>query len=106
MTKAEATQKAKVLLARMKGTGWKIRVFENLGWHYGVETDRLSVRGTEINGDYFCLLKPHFTFFGAVGRSKTDPNKAVQATLRNARASLAGYNQILAEANNVYVNCR
>ena len=36
MNKQEAEERGQALLKRMKGKGWKLRVHENIGWHYNV----------------------------------------------------------------------
>ena len=33
MNKSEATEKGKIMLRKMRGKGWKLHVFENIGWH-------------------------------------------------------------------------
>lgn len=104
MTKSEATSAAKRLLAQMSGRGWKIRVWENMGWHYSVETRGLSVTehlGLPIIYRFHCMLRPHYTFFGSVQHAAY-PNKAVIKCLCAVRQSLREYNNILDEAQRVY----
>jgi hypothetical protein len=94
MTKKEAMQAAKALRKKMTGRNWKLRVWENLGWHYQVHRSRISVSeaidgkgevryytgcamvkggvGTPIE---WSVRKPMFT----------DPNQAVQAQLNAVR---------------------
>jgi len=38
MIKKKAILRAKLLLNKMETKGWKIRVWENLGWHYELLT--------------------------------------------------------------------
>jgi hypothetical protein len=99
MTKAQATKAAKALYKRMKGGPWAIRVHENLGWHYSVETKRLRVCGPSYTGEktFMCLLKPHYSGFGIVGHH-TDPNKAVAMTVRSAIPYYEEMARIIAEA--------
>ena len=69
----------------MKGEGWKLRVHENLGWHYCVFNRAMSVH--EYNpGTYFTLLSGKDSeHYGAGGlavwsddnKPYTDPNEAV-----------------------------
>lgn len=100
MTKQQALKAGHALRKRLHGDNWKVNVWENIGWHYAVETKRLSVRGPAFDGDTCrCLLKPHYSFFGEVGHG-IDPNRAVSQVLRNAVRSLNEYQGILSEALN------
>jgi hypothetical protein len=75
------------LLKRMKGKGWKLKVWENLGWHYAVylpigDAWRLTVHPSLYRDEeaYFTLLgrggggEPCWTPEG----SHPDPNQAVR----------------------------
>jgi len=62
-TKKEAALKGKKLLKQMAGRGWKLRVWENLGWHYCVNSGPVSVYPSYNEGNFFCLIS-------------TDPKKA------------------------------
>lgn len=86
----------------MEGRGWKIRIWENLGWHYSVETKRVSVSPSVVKGEYFCLLKPHYSLFGSDNNRYRNPNAAVEACLAIARDNLGRYIQIVDEAFTVY----
>lgn len=58
MTKQTATERAKKLQARLnKSTGgkWKIKVHENLGWHFNVSAATISVSQYSAN-QYSCLI--------------------------------------------------
>lgn len=100
MTKQQAIKSGRALQKRMRGGPWKLRVWENVGWHYAVETERLSVHGPSYGGVQFsCLLKPHYSIFGA-GGSSVDPNRAVKKTLRTAIDNINSLELILAEASN------
>ena len=96
MTKRQATAAGNRLLRRLKGTGWKVDVWENLGWQYAVRLDadpgNLSVY-EDTDGRYSCLLGSDgcggqgcWTTLG--GRHK-DPNAAVKKELASARAVVA-----------------
>jgi hypothetical protein len=41
-----------------KGDGWKVRVWNNVGWHWALESDRLSVRPSYFRDKimFFCLI--------------------------------------------------
>lgn len=88
----------------MSGRGWKIRVWENAGWHYSVETRRISVTehlDLPIVCRFHCMLRPHYGFFGSV-QPASDPNRAVVKCLEVVQESLQEYNNILNEAKRVY----
>jgi len=93
MTKTEATKRAAALRKRMKGTGWKQRVWENLGWQYEVTNGPLSVFSVSNHGneEFSCMLSDNVSdstygciLFHSVGCNK-DPNKAVLAEVKGAR---------------------
>lgn len=88
MNKQQATRAGKALLRRMKGHGWKLRVYENLGWHYSVETNRIHVVGPSHPGEetFMALMSPHYSYFSGEVQHRKDPNKAVKILLAGARA--------------------
>jgi len=107
-TKAGATKKAKALLALMKTKGWKIRVHENIGWHYSLLNGGLSVRSSVYEGKttYSCMLgttpgsgEGIWTDMGA-GNS-AGPNEAVKVTVEYARECLNEYTTVLESAEEV-----
>jgi hypothetical protein len=106
MTKQAATKAGKALLARMNGKGWKLRVWENFGWHYAVNLGPINVfpeggisdpvgarfhilmndRGNDsTGGSYQWLVRRHFK----------DPNAAVRAQLRLARKRADEINRLV-----------
>lgn len=99
MTKSQATIAGKRLLKKLRGDKWRLRVWENLGWHYAVETDRIAVYGPSYAGErcFSCLLKPHYAFFGDPSNS-TDPNRAVRNTLKTANNRVNELSLLMAEA--------
>jgi len=101
-TKLEAFRAARKLQALMKGKGWKIRVWENSGWHAAVETKRVAVYYHEGElAPYMCLMKPHYAGFGKVQHGK-NPNLLVRRTIQNAAKAVAADYQIIIEANSIY----
>lgn len=90
-SKAAATREGKKLLAKMQGKGWKLEVWENLGWHFGVRNGALSVI---VSGDrYSTLMSDEADGVGGapiwfVRRWFRDPNAAVRAQLRVCREFL------------------
>ncbi len=85
MTKHEATENGKKLLARMTGRGWKLRVWENLGWHYSVVNGDLGIYPGEYTGYYSFLSVGGKGSMGAVGwgtADHRDPNKLVRLQMK------------------------
>ena len=86
----EANSKAKKLLARMSGKGWKILVHENLGWFYQVRTNHLQVQ--EYAGRFLCLVSPEAGGLlppSPVRKSFGDPNRAVDEEVKNVLKDIA-----------------
>lgn len=104
--KIEAVRKANALLAKMKGKGWEISVFENLGWHYRVMCFPFSVRENE--GRYSVLMSddPEYPTSGAVFWTKPefydDPNVAVSVQLATAEKFTTHLNSIIKMAKQIY----
>ena len=103
-----AMKHGKALLRRMKGKGWKLDVWENLGWHYAVYNGTLTVHATE----YLLGQTTYFTLLGDTERgggecywtedfSSTDPNKVVERQLAHALKVAKGHLAIVkkVEAN-------
>lgn len=87
-----AQKDAKKLLAKMRGKGWKIRVHENLGWHYQVYYGGMNVYASGSGGRKYWVLFNTHDGIGAgdmrwsnSGHYSSDPNKAVAAVLRRAK---------------------
>lgn len=109
MTNLEAHKRGAALLKKLKGKGWRVRVWENIGWHYAAHL------GPSEQG---CLsLHPHSdgsakyaVLLGAAGAGNyqwyvrkryRDPNTAVRAQMRAVKAYLdrwQGHVEALAEA--------
>jgi hypothetical protein len=53
MTKIEATKAGKVLLKKL-GKGWRLRVWENHGWHYSATRGPIAVH--THGAEYFALI--------------------------------------------------
>lgn len=90
MTKETATANAKILKAKMKTKGWKIRVWENFGWNYSIQNGYMGVSPCFSSGKYFAMLA---TEIGGAGvptywhdpKVYRDPNKAVKQQLARAQ---------------------
>ena len=95
INKKEATERGTRLLKRMKGKGWKLRVYENMGWWYTVYNGPITVC-EHTPGRFSTLMLekvPSDTFCGGVGshlwysetRTFKDPNRAVKYQVKLAR---------------------
>lgn len=80
---------AEALLKRMKGKGWKVRIWENIGWHYCVENGPLSVHASG-DGMFDCLLGVKGTgeglWNGPGDPRHSDPNEVVRLQIEHAKA--------------------
>jgi hypothetical protein len=111
MTKSDATERGAALLKRMKGKGWKLRVWENFGWHYSVYCKNLSVHSY---GEYLERGKESFTALLDSDPTRHDggyslwtehpcpmfhdPNEAVQVQLKYAYKVLADLQKAVTQA--------
>ncbi len=73
--RAHANGKA---LAKRLGNGWKVRVWENLGWHWEVTNKVLRV--SRSDNSYSCMIEPHYAWFGYPKHAST-PESAIKATV-------------------------
>jgi hypothetical protein len=92
------------LLARMKGAGWRLSVWENLGWHYAVYSGAITVHPSRHGGrtTYSALMSSELPLEGShpgggsmlwhdsEHRRFAEPNAAVRFQLKLAQAVLAG----------------
>lgn len=91
-TKAEALRRARQVKAQLKTKGWKIKVWNNLGWHWSL--DHLDGHLTL----HECLHSKTFSTLFSTGDyahtgsynwlvrgSFKDPNKAIEVQLHAAR---------------------
>lgn len=87
-TKVQAIKAGRTLLKKMKGSGWQVRVWENIGWYYKVHSGPVSVYPTSAYGDtrYFCLISDDIEradsglalWTNSKALSRKDPNVAVR----------------------------
>ena len=99
-TKAQATKEGKALLKKMKGKGWKLNVWETMGWHYCVHLDHISVwANTYRVGTLYSCLMGNCWNSGRLEWCDTfhskDPNKAVAHMVRMARANVVDLDEIV-----------
>jgi len=93
MTETKARRLGEALLKRLKGKGWKLHVWETLGWHYEVSTCGLTITGSHYPSEkltYWAMLNwdgkgSHGAIDLKVDFRSSDPNKVVQAALEVAR---------------------
>lgn len=104
MNKREAIKAGKDLLKQMVGKGWKLRVWENLGWHYSVYNHGMNVhQDGPASREYSVLLADDGVGSGGLGvwtdtecRFHSSPNAAVRAQMRLARSIVDEYSLHLA----------
>jgi hypothetical protein len=109
-TEQEARREGRKLLKRMKGKGWKLRVWENLGWHFCVWNGPAAVYPS-INGKFHCLLADHDCKGTGAGHGEwtttesfADPNKAVACELASAESVVQKYIKALKYIKGVLKN--
>jgi hypothetical protein len=95
-TKDEAVAKAKKTLSMMKTPGWKMRVWDNSGWHFALQKGGMSIHWSEEHKTYSCLLSTSEGSSGGevfwsdantsgIHFESKDPNKAVNHQLAVAQ---------------------
>lgn len=95
-SKTAAIDLGRRLLKRMKGRGWQLRVWQNLGWHYMVRKGTIQVYVSAFgrNGITYHTMMGYEN----AGRPELsipndprfkDPNQAVAAQVRFARKIIA-----------------
>lgn len=101
LDKRTAIACGRALRDRMKGNGWVLHVWQNMGWHYMVRLGVMNVHVSRYRGvdSYHTLFgyrhagRPELT--DAKSRSFKDPNRAVQAQVRFAKEHLRGLQEAL-----------
>jgi len=88
--KVDAEVRALALKKKMKGKGWKTRVWENMGWFFEVKNGPITVIGEE--GSYFAMVGRDGSGNGCwtCGSCENfkDPNRAVAVAVKHARKQL------------------
>lgn len=98
-TEAQARERAEEVLAEMTTTGWTVRVWENLGWHFTLEhPSGFSVyEYTDDSGHYYSVhLSPdgggdEGIWHEVPDEPIRDPNEAVRWKAASVRKCLAPY---------------
>ncbi len=100
-TKKQAEAAGAKLLKKLKGKGWKIRVWENLGWHCAAHNGALTVHYDSRDGTHSCLLSDRVNDHGAGQGYWTenyypkDPNKAVARQMKLAREFITKLDRVV-----------
>ena len=93
MTSAEAYKEGRALLKRMEGRGWKLHVWENLGYHYLVRAPYISVH-TGGKGYFAMIGREKFAIGTPVewhnDQTFKDPNRAVRAAIAKIKKVVLG----------------
>jgi hypothetical protein len=97
-SEASAMKRAKEVLAMMETKGWKIRVHENMGWHWTLHNGPLNLHESSSGDSFFCLVSSEPKGSGGLAmwtdseaykhRSAKEPNACVERALRYAQAVL------------------
>lgn len=111
-TKDLAMQAAKRMKKRMKNPGWKIRVWENIDWHFSLQlpvlTGGLSLSVTFGKEKYMCMGSSYSLGSGENKEGyvshATQPNKAVQKVLVAVRGYASWQAQFLHELEKCVAN--
>lgn len=108
-TREKAQELGENLLNKMRGNGWKLRVWENLGWHYCVTNKNVSVSEYFFYGInkpvYHCLIGYGGAGIGAwtTKNSCDDPNVAVEQELAAAHAYVNELQEIIENVESIYL---
>jgi hypothetical protein len=104
-TKAEATKLAVALVKQMKGSDWRPRVFENMGWHWRAISGPVQVYPSEGGRFWSMIGGGPKDSVGGLGlwtprgcKHFKDPNRAVRDALKHVEARMAELNETLAAA--------
>ena len=96
----EAQRDGKKLLEALPGKGWRLKLWENLGWQYSAQLGPLSVNPSP-RGGFFCLLSDTpgdgagLPIWDAGSHRK--PSVAVEIQMRKARKVADKLNRLVAD---------
>lgn len=105
-TKQGAITKGRQLRARMKTGGWKLVVWQNMGWHYNLQRGPITLNVSKDRQAtvYWCQMTsdPKRSGYGEVFWDRCpyfrDPNRAVAAQIRIAERFAARLARAIAAA--------
>jgi hypothetical protein len=105
VTKDQATKLGKALLRKMKSKGWKLRVWENLGWHYCLVNPPLTLH-PGIDGYWIFMTDKlneadYGSYLWSMRDSFADPNEAVRAQVVLAQKNIKVLNETVDAANRI-----
>ena len=91
LTEVEARAKGAVLMSKLKGAGWWLRVWENMGWHFAAHNKHIAVYW--YNDQYSAMLtndeqSGSGEIYWTDSEHFEDPNEAVDHQMKVARAFL------------------
>lgn len=104
-------KKADKLVSLLKGSGWKVKIYENLGWHFQVVSGPIAVFGNQENDLYWCMIAqssdlvgsgfPPWSCSPSPGKANyhKDPNEAVKEALTHAGAWVSDILKTMASAS-------
>lgn len=102
----KAVKDANATMLRMKGNGWKVVVFENLGWHWHVVSGPVQVHPERKGKGFWCMIgsepKDNAGGSGLWTSSQVkvfkDPNRAVADALNDVYPVIERLNKTLRAA--------
>ena len=110
-TKEEATNKALALKSRLQGRGWKIRVWQNLGWNYCIENTECNLSISEhIDGSFSVSLSDTKdssgdpAFWHDSDDYRNDPNEAIRVKLKHCLEFVDNINSIVSKATKEFLS--
>jgi hypothetical protein len=105
LSEAAARSKAqKVLKSLYKPSKWKVRVWENLGWHWSLVSPPVALHYSPADGKFFVLMSDSKDHAGGGlplwtdHRDYSDPNRAIQSTVRKAEVEVNRLREVLSQA--------
>lgn len=106
MTKEQAEERGKALVDRLNqyfDEHWKVRVWENMGWHYSAVCGSMSVHYNSNNGKYTCYVDEKIPGSGSLSAwfdnedADPKPETAVRQALDRAKTYIAELRVIIQE---------
>lgn len=99
-TRAEAIEAGFDCLKKMKGEGWDLEVWDNIGWHFCLRSGPVAVYECVGPGTYHCLVSDN-PKGGAGGAghwtgdhpSRKDPNQAAKDGVMDMVKKVEQYNK-------------
>lgn len=111
--RARVIDRGRATLARMRGTGWHLRVWENLGWHYELVNGPVHLHDSagwrEKQGKFWCMISGDMTsdsgglglWTGQCHQYRKNPTTAVADAVLLARGVVDGLLAVVERAESV-----